>query len=374
MLRYIQFILLFVISISCNSQELVQVASYKQVELKLPSTWNYKSQEIESDFAYQISCWEKGGSNSFVFQWIETEMNMEEYLETMKESLKEQITHKNVVFTDNKVGNFQNNKTLYSTFAGELLDFKFSGKLIAFNNNGKTFLIMHQGDDEFNKVQTADKIISSLKVGFLREPSQSEIPKTWTLYEIENIGQLAVPPTLELRDDNSFTALAADIIHDSYVTHKKIEMTKSQLVFQPKGSNELDKEAFSKYARIMITYSKGEYGDFYKWNEKFELTESEYKELDDYFKSEVVNPMAMMNIKLIKWYPLEFGNVNGLSYMKTSFTRQMSDNPIVKVDKYNFFNSDEAVEITLSYRITESEIWKDDFSKVINTFSFKTKK
>ena len=54
---------------------------------------------------------------------------------------------------------------------------------------------MHQGDDEFNKVQTADKIISSLKVGFLREPSQSEIPKTWTLYEIENIGQLAVPPT-----------------------------------------------------------------------------------------------------------------------------------------------------------------------------------
>lgn len=209
---------------------------------------------------------------------------------------------------------------------------------------------------------------------FLRESTQSEIPKTWTLYEIENIGQLAVPPTLELRDDNSFTALAADIIHDSYVTHKKIEMTKSQLVFQPKGSNELDKEAFSKYARIMITYSKGEYGDFYKWNEKFELTESEYKELDDYFKNEVVNPMAMMNIKLIKWYPLEFGNVNGLSYMKTSFTRQMSDNPIVKVDKYNFFNSNEAVEITLSYRITESEIWKDDFSKVINTFSFKTKK
>ena len=139
MLRYIQFILLFVISISCNSQELVQVASYKQVELKLPSTWNYKSQEIESDFAYQISCWEKGGSNSFVFQWIETEMDLEDYLETMKESLKEQITHKNVVFTDNKVGNFQNNKTLYSTFAGELLDFKFSGKLIAFNNNGKHF-------------------------------------------------------------------------------------------------------------------------------------------------------------------------------------------------------------------------------------------
>lgn len=340
----------------------------------MPSTWNFKSQEIESDFAYQISCWEKGGSNSFVFQWIETEMNMEEYLETMKESLKEQITHKNAIFTDNKADNFQNNKTLYSTFVGELLDFKFSGKLIVFNNNGRTFLIMHQGDDEFYKVQTADKIISTLKVGFLRETAQSEIPKTWTLFEIENIGQLAIPPSLELRDDNSFTALAADIIYDSYVTHKKIKMTKSQLVFQPKGSNELDKEAFSKYSRILINYNKGEYGDFYKWNEKYEFTNSEYKELDEYFKDEVVTPMTLMNIKLINWYPLEFGNVNGLSYIKISFTRQMANNPIVKVIGYKFFNTDEAVEITLSYRLSESEIWEADFSKVINTFSFKTKK
>lgn len=374
MLRYIQFILFFVISISCNSQELVQVANYKQVELKIPSTWNYKSQEIEPDFAYQISCWEKGGSNSFVFQWIETEMNLEEYLETLKETLKEQITHKNAIFTENKAGNFQNNKTLYSTFAGELLDFKFSGKLIAFNNNSKDFLIMHQGDDEFYKVQTADKIISTLKVDFLRESAQSEIPKTWTLYEIANIGKLAVPPTLELRDDNSFTALAADIIHDSYVTHKKIEITKSQLVFQPKGSNELDKEAFSKYSRILINYNKGEYGDFYKWNEKYEFTDLEYKELDEYFKEEVVTPMSLLNIKLINWYPLEFGNVNGLSYIKISFTRQMANNPIVKVVRYKFFNTDEAVEITLSYRLSESDIWESDFSNVINTFSFKTKK
>ena len=46
----------------------------------------------------------------------------------------------------------------------------------------------------------------------------------------------------------------------------------------------------------------------------------------------------------------------------------MGDNPIVKVEKYNFFNSDEAVEITLSYRITESSIWKNDFEKAVNYF------
>ncbi len=364
-------VLLLLFSCNIYAQNLNQIVTYKGVELKLPSTWNYKSQEIKKDIAFQISSWEKGGSNSFVFQWLETEIDSKEYLEVMKESLKGKITHGSVFFENNKVGDFQNNKTLYSTFSGELPDFKFSGNLITFNNNGRTFLIMHQGDVEFYNSQTAAKIISTFKIGFLKESIQPETLDKWTLYEIVNIGQLAVPPTLELRDDNSFTALASDIIRDSYVAHKRIKMVKSQLVFQPRGSNELAKEAFSKYARIMINYRKGEIGAFYKWNEKFEYTDSEYKEVDEGFRNDVVNSMVNKDFKLINWYPLEFGEINGLSYLKISFTRQMGDNPTVKVVRYNLFNSNESVEITLSYRLSESELWSSDFENVINTFSFK---
>jgi len=84
--------------------------------------------------------------------------------------------------------------------------------------------------------------------------------------------------------------------------------------------------------------------------------------------------MSSASIKLIYWYPSEFGSVNGLSFIKISYTRQMADNPVVKVDSYKFFNTDEAVEITLSYRLSERELWENDFMNVINTFSFKTKK
>jgi hypothetical protein len=203
---------------------------------------------------------------------------------------------------------------------------------------------------------------------------QTEIPKGWTVFEIKSVGKIAIPPTMELRDDNSYISLVSDVVRDNYSVHKKIEITKPKLTFQPKGSDKLDKQALSKYSRILINYIKGEPGDFFKWNEEFDISSSEEKDLNEYFLEEVTAPMEAINMKLIKWYPLEFSSINGLSYIKQTFTRQMSDNPIVKVEKYTFFNYDESVSITLSYRLSERDMWASDFDKVINYFDFSNKK
>lgn len=125
-------------------KEYSTLVNYKDISFSLPENWNYKPQEIETDFSFQISCWEKGGSDSFVFQWLENELDLEEYLEIMKESLKEQVLFKNAIFEENKEGNLQNNKTLYSNFTRDLLVFECAGRLITFNNNGKTFLILYE--------------------------------------------------------------------------------------------------------------------------------------------------------------------------------------------------------------------------------------
>jgi hypothetical protein len=203
---------------------------------------------------------------------------------------------------------------------------------------------------------------------------QTEIPKGWTVFEIKSVGKIAIPPTMELRDDNSYISLVSDVVRDNYSVHKKIEITKPKLTFQPKGSDKLDKQALSKYSRILINYIKGEPGDFFKWNEEFDISSSEEKDLNEYFLEEVTAPMEAINMKLIKWYPLEFSSINGLSYIKQTFTRQMSDNPIVKVEKYTFFNYDESVSITISYRLSERDMWASDFDKVINYFDFSNKK
>ena len=375
--HYIIFLIFTLTIISCDSRDSKpkQNVSYLGVEFKLPTNWNYKSQELENGVAHQISCWEKGGANSFVFQWIDMEMDLVEYIEIMKESLKEQVSHKNAVFKDNKKGTFRNSNSISSDFSGSFAGYTFQGGLIAFVNNGKSFLILHQGDNNFYDSKIYERILSSLTIDFLSKSELSnEVPKGWAHFEIKDIGAIAIPPSMELRDDNSYIALVSDIIRDNYSVNHNIEMTGSKLTFQPKGTNENDRQALSKYSRILINHIVGEPGDFFKWNEDFNISDSEKQELNDYFYNEVVTPMKSLNMKVIEWFPIEYSSINGISYMKQSFTRQMADNPIVKVEKYLFFNYNESVSITLSYRLSESDIWASDFEKVINYFDFSNKK
>lgn len=362
-------------SCTTNSSKPDLNISYLGVEFNIPSDWNYKSQELENGIAHQISCWEKGEASSFVFQWLDMEMDLDEYIEIMKESLKEQISHKNAIFKNNKNTKFQNANAISSEFSGTFADYRFEGGLIAFLNDGKTYLILHQGDNNFYANGVYESIVSSLKIGLnTKYNSNRKLPEEWTLFEIKDIGNIAIPPSMEIRDDNSYISLVSDIIRDSYSVKHDIEMKGSKLTFQPKGTNANEKQALSKYSRILINYTNGEPGEFFKWNENFVLTEAEKQELNDFFYNEAVTPMKALNMKIIKWNPIEYSSINGISYMKQSFTRQMADNPIVNVEKYMFFNYDESVAITLSYRLSESEIWAADFKKVINYFDFLNKK
>jgi hypothetical protein len=366
--------------VPCTSQNLTNSVNYKDIKFKLPETWKNKTQEIEKDFIYQITSWDENG-NSFVFQWIETKVDLDDYLNVMKESSREMPIYKDAVFGENKTGSFRDMKTAYFTFHMTFMGVKYMGKIFTFGNEKKTFSIMYQGEDKFYKSRLDEKIIESLEIGSLPyTPKKSEQPKTtkWTLYEIENIGQIAIPPTLELRDENSAFALSADIIMDHVYTYKKIDITKlvsPKLTFQPYGTDNLDKTALSKYARVLISYMQGKEGDFCKWNEKFSFPASELKEMEGYIKEHTIKQITVLgNVKLIKWYPVEFTTINRLACIKISFTRQMDNDPVVKVEQYKFCNSSESIEITISYRLSESDIWASDFSKIAGTFDFSSKK
>ena len=236
----------------------VKVA-YKGVSFMLPGGWNYRSQETQPDYAYQITCWEKDGSNMFMFQWLEVGSKPEESLARMKESIKEEPSHKGVIFEKDRPGTFQNIGTLSCAYSGAFQHLQYAGRITTFQNNGRTLLILYQGDEAFTK-QAEEEIIPSITIDFLSEAGSTtgtEIPENWILYEIEDLGQIAAPPTLELRDDNSYVSAATDVVHDHPVAHKNIKMTGTQLVFQPRGLNNKNEEAGSHYARILVHHKKG---------------------------------------------------------------------------------------------------------------------
>uniref|UniRef100_A0A7C6AAE0 Uncharacterized protein n=1 Tax=candidate division WOR-3 bacterium TaxID=2052148 RepID=A0A7C6AAE0_UNCW3 len=360
-------------------QELPQKVYYKGIELKLPNNWNHKSQEIKTDSVFQITCWEKGNTNSFAVQKIETEMDLAAYVNFLNQIFKELPILKNASLANFKYGAFQGNKSIECTFSGSILEFNYGGKIIGFNRQGKAYWIVYSGNESFLKGSLLQKILSSIKIDSIENkisniPSQPiVIPEKWTKIEIKDIGSIAIPPSMELRDDNSFISLVADISYDHFNTYQKIKMTKPKIVIQPKGLNEVNRLPFPTYSRILIYVAKGKPGDFPKINEKLNFSASEMKVIEDYLKEEAEAQLGKLFGKVLKWYPVEILSINGMTTIKISYLRQGINTPVF-VQVYKFFNYDEAIEITLSYRENESELWKSDFDKVINTFDITNKK
>jgi hypothetical protein len=66
-------------------------------------------------------------------------------------------------------------------------------------------------------------------------------------------------------------------------------------------------------------------------------------------------------------------NANKIIYIKHKYERK-GLNGNVKVVDYYLYNNDEMVKLTISYRISESNLWENDLDKIIDTFHFKEKK
>ncbi|MCX6222569.1 MAG: hypothetical protein NTZ69_16495 [Bacteroidia bacterium] len=346
------------------------VANYKEVSLSLPDNWNYKPQEIIKENTCQITCWEKGGLNSFAISWIRKEFEIEDYLNFMKKTLNNVTTHKDCVFSQNVVSEFRNNIAITCTYTENVLNNGFRGKLICFKNNGLTYLIIYQGNNEYNTNGTPENIISSLNIDNLKGDNEnqksSDIQSDWTVYEIDKVGKVAIPPSMEIRDTNSYISLVTEVAKDYLAVHKKIALNKPSLLFQPKGTNERDKEATAKYSRIIINYYKGESGDYYKQNDQFSSSEKE--DLNNSYKQEVISSFDGFGIKLIQWFPMELVTINNIKWHKIRYIRQMSNNQPVYVECYRLNNDNEAIDLVISYRNSEKTIWENDFKKVAETF------
>ncbi|MBN1618884.1 MAG: hypothetical protein JXQ26_07090 [Tissierellales bacterium] len=199
-----------------------------------------------------------------------------------------------------------------------------------------------------------------------------QIPHGWTVIEISELGSIAIPPTIELRDDNSYLTLAADAFRDNFSANKKIEVIKPTLTFQPKGLNDLDRDAASKFCRILISIYKGENGEFLRNSEVMSLTTSDLQAINEYQRQEIEKDFQKIgkDAKLLKLDPVKLIEINSMAAIHISYRRQVMSQPPVLVKVYLFPNYDETIEITMSYRETEQQIWGNDFETVINTFRY----
>jgi hypothetical protein len=195
--------------------------------------------------------------------------------------------------------------------------------------------------------------------------SQSQAAQTlltgWERIYIRNVGFIDMPPNMEVQ------AGTYQEIMNSY--YNRLEIDAPQLVFQQKGLNSNTSNSFQNYGRVLVETQIGNYGDFQPLNFNIStVTASEINELNLTFKQKTISDLESIGHTLIEWYPLKVKKVNGMPCIHVYYRRQFGTNPIVLVNYYIFQNNDRMHSLTLSYRVSESAIWKTDFDRILGSF------
>lgn len=185
----------------------------------------------------------------------------------------------------------------------------------------------------------------------------------WVTVSLPGVCTFQYPPTMELENEahREFKeTIAKEIL--------KITSDLSRVVVHQKGLNDYEGKAFDRYARVLVNTEQGNDGDFPRLEDELVFSQVELAELKVMFEQEFEQYNQQM--ELLEMYPCEVVNINGIDALKVSYLRVASYNKPVLVSLYIFYDYDRSYTITISYRVSEADIWKSDLDKVIYTVEF----
>jgi hypothetical protein len=397
MIKKIIICLFALLPVFGSCQNRWQTVDYKGVSVQIPSDWGNKNTvnhyEDTDITEYQVSVWGKDKTiNTLAIQWIDVVIESDLYIEAMIEMQQERFPmYKHLQFGEIVDVDFLGFNAKKCHFYGNLMkDVSIEGEYIAFTKNVHTYIVLISGDKNFYKSDDYNHILNSIKPNFLGNVEEKEsntktsvVDDNFTRYEFRNYS-LSVPNTMELRDENSFMSLGKEIMKDKFQGIKKIDVGDFNFVFQPAGTDDVQnsdnqKKALALYSRVLVSYQKGATDDFIRWNDNITYSQAEYNEVNKTFKDNLLAELNKakqmgMNMELLNISDIKIAkNVNKFVYIEQQYERKgLKGN--VKVIDYYLHNNDEMVKLTVSYRISESNLWQSDFDKIIDTFSFTTKK
>lgn len=185
---------------------------------------------------------------------------------------------------------------------------------------------------------------------------------TYEEIKLTGIGSISIPSIMELQSG----------VYKEFSDKVSKELgfdVSGVIIYQQAGRNDLFKKS-NTYARVMIEETSGKAGEYSSLSSKLVVTPKELKLLNTQSKNELTNQFQSPGIgmKLIRWDGVSVDKISGFDVLKTAYLRQLNDNPAVYVELYYIENYDRQYTLTLSYRVEDSDIWKDVLDKVKNSF------
>jgi len=170
-------------------------------------------------------------------------------------------------------------------------------------------------------------------------------------YYIGNNLSIGIPYTLKLRDTYCITSTTKGTTYDTY--RLSYDYSGQKYTFAPENSD--------LYARIIIEMIADAGVSQYDVKS---LTPNDLAKLDVVWEQSVAQMLPV-----VKWYPTEKCIIGGKYVLVSRMVRQgLSGN--VMVVQYKYYSTFYSTEITMSYRISESYIWKSVIDNVAKTLSF----
>lgn len=191
-------------------------------------------------------------------------------------------------------------------------------------------------------------------------------------YDISNAIKITIPNSLEQRASNSEIQKVTEEFKDKYDEIKGVKIDRSQIVFQPKGTNKIDANKILDDTKIFIKYSKNNTNEkLPNWNEK--ISSDFKKSIEKSIKDELIYfyNKTYPNLEL-DWLTTENGKANNNVFTKISCLVN-TGNDITEISSYLFFNINENVMITYSRNKNNKAKWDRIFLETLETFDFKSK-
>ena len=200
-------------------------------------------------------------------------------------------------------------------------------------------------------------------------------PDDWSTYSIPNVCSFKVPPTMEVRLEDSFHGRFVKSVHQSsfyemLCNECDLFLEEAKLVLQPKGLNgdpfsDDYRNANNSYGRIIFNFS---YDDYLLQEDIVGIAPSELTILDTLWRNRMKEGLECMDKYAtfngsFKWFPLRKENYCGLSALVEEYDRPGTDVE-THVRTYIFFYEGRCLKVTTSYNLKQEAKYKEDF----NTF------
>lgn len=196
---------------------------------------------------------------------------------------------------------------------------------------------------------------------------------TWTTVSIPNICEYQIPPTMELQ-----AGLYREIANQYHTQVLHILDSGNRVVAQQKGLNSMDKEARSRYARVIIDYKPASDG-FAQLLSNSPILDRDFITYFDTEMKSLVNQEAAQStaagtpVEITSWGGTQVVNINGIDSLKTVYSRSVNGAPAVSVSSFKIPVNNQILSVSTSYREKEASLWADDLKYLINTFDFSKK-